>query len=721
MSNIHYYEEEKVDIYEYPAPKPRVQKKPDELIPGELNITLGGDLHANPFKLLYTLIREGAVTGISKENYEELFKITQIPPADLTQADWLRYSAILEKMKIDPACKIKITSPGDGVCDRFTGDHFTFKLKEILNEKNPEHKKLEIEEIYGNHDYAFLQWYYNVKKKLVDKKDNPYEFVSTLLPGQERSLHSLCIQLQRGIITIEELDQWVSHYMKHLRLFTLQRGVDAHGEDRLVLKSHTSAGIVTLSQIGHGFASDEKIDIDSSNITADTLQRGYNSAHELLNGPDPDLKILGKLLQRTAVDTATGYVQLAFKKTQEKNKNEAIFWVRQLEKNHPEVYKSWLETLEGNYYKAMLNTAEFNSNVTPSKNIPEDSNTLDINNFIACPFYNLMYNRDLPDPKNDPQPTTILEKTDSEEKHILCFEHGHWGTNKKAGDEPEHVINMDNNLLGKPCSPSIPLNDNSILFLTNKITSMNDNFDQLHISQNEQDESKIDWQFQKKGKERIITGTLPKDSGILDSFNSYNACKKKQEKSAYYQQILQALFDYNPSLSPLSPKDTYAVSYSYDQSLFHHFFAEALSEQATQFEEKAKQLENRMIFSDKPAAEAARALSKTLSENANEIKKSHKENKNLSKQDFKTIKDHCILTLDNAKKPESPLSQHREFGPMLRTATNVVLGMFYLATGGLVFGALHTMGMHSFFDTKAKTDSCTKTEEAVKHLTALGM
>lgn len=218
IENTVKFPSEKADIKFYPN---EIRNDPS------LTITLG-DMHGNTMKLLWILVREGAII-MKKEDFNDLWEIynailfeTQDPNRkELIEFDkkFLKnFTEILEKTTVNSGSKIRLL--GDILADRGENDYLTLKVLEKLQKGG-----VKPEIIFSNHDAYLLSNY----KKPISPSDkvpiiptDPLE-IGTQTTGtewiffnphdQQHSMVSLYAYIKLGLIQQKEVQELVETYI----------------------------------------------------------------------------------------------------------------------------------------------------------------------------------------------------------------------------------------------------------------------------------------------------------------------------------------------------------------------------------------------------------------------------------------------------------------------------------------------------------------------------
>jgi hypothetical protein len=112
-----------VDLYKYPELTGYLLRDTND------QITVG-DLHANPIKLVYSLLRHGVVT-LDAKNYTALTELYEAAKP-LTAEQLVAYRKILAAMHLHPEAKGRILLIGDELADRGQNDLLMLLLFERM-------------------------------------------------------------------------------------------------------------------------------------------------------------------------------------------------------------------------------------------------------------------------------------------------------------------------------------------------------------------------------------------------------------------------------------------------------------------------------------------------------------------------------------------------------------------------------------------------------------
>lgn len=211
-----------------------------------------GDLHGNPMLMLFPLIKEGAITGISKEDYQKLWafyealgddKLYDIaPPITDAQKEAINgpIRGFLDIIKKADFSNLNyLTLIGDILGDRGNNDFLMLQLLKILKDKGVEidYKKSGI--TFSNHDAWFISIF------PLDPHDPASmakidQALDMFKGGQDSSLVNLLKSIKAGAISVEEVNELVKEvYLPSLKLFDYGFAEDG----RPILNNHAPIGL----------------------------------------------------------------------------------------------------------------------------------------------------------------------------------------------------------------------------------------------------------------------------------------------------------------------------------------------------------------------------------------------------------------------------------------------------------------------------------------------
>ncbi|WP_367608165.1 Dot/Icm T4SS effector Wip [Legionella sp. W05-934-2] len=174
---------EQVDIYQLPKVDDTYSKDNSE-------VTIG-DLHGNAMKLMFMLVKHGAVKGISNGDYQKLVEIYSKSYDKLTQQDLKEFNQLLDKLTFNPAIGIRLI--GDELADRGSNDYFTLKILQKLRQNN-----VPVEITISNHSVEFVE--------ACEKfKENKHLKPPMLQYGHASSLYDLQALIEKKLVSSEEI------------------------------------------------------------------------------------------------------------------------------------------------------------------------------------------------------------------------------------------------------------------------------------------------------------------------------------------------------------------------------------------------------------------------------------------------------------------------------------------------------------------------------------
>lgn len=222
------YIEENVDIYKMPAVHQVLKGMHGDEI-------LIGDLHANPLKLIYFLIRHGVVSGLTADEYLDLVTICTKRGEDITEADLTYYKLLLNGLAYK--ADVCVNLGGDNAADRHKGPAEIFIM--LLIKELHEHDVL-VKNYISNHD---AEWIEVCELGLVgDDLQAP-----RLSAKDSRSIRETDILLKKGLVTKEELlALYNDHYKMTLRV--AGRFIDTSFDDDplIYVVTHAAVDIDTI-------------------------------------------------------------------------------------------------------------------------------------------------------------------------------------------------------------------------------------------------------------------------------------------------------------------------------------------------------------------------------------------------------------------------------------------------------------------------------------------
>lgn len=245
---------EQVDIYQPPSIRHQT--------PHCTSITIG-DLHANPIKLLFTLIREGACY-LSANNYQNLVDIYLKSDRLFQTSHWEApikkhllsimndYTNLIEKITVaDQLVHIRLL--GDELADRGCNDWFILVMLNHLRRKN-----LKLTSILSNHVAEFIEAVEHYTSRVQSNASNPlgskqdFLYGTTIAPtgGLKQSLVHLSALLSNQCITFAQIyNLYHDVYTKILCLVDFELS-----KEGLYIFSHAPIGIKVIYQLASKMA-----------------------------------------------------------------------------------------------------------------------------------------------------------------------------------------------------------------------------------------------------------------------------------------------------------------------------------------------------------------------------------------------------------------------------------------------------------------------------------
>ncbi|MDF1655127.1 MAG: hypothetical protein P1U34_08455 [Coxiellaceae bacterium] len=196
-----------------------------------------GDMHGNAMLLIFTLIAEGAL-NVSREQFNELWRIYDKPVADLELDDLARFITILNGITANKdSCGLSFI--GDMLADRGANDWFTLKVIEALDAK-----KVPFEIVFSNHDAGFVQY--------MNGRDVTHSPRTSL-----ENLHKLLADRSSGVNVGDVKAIYNNVYLKHLKALSYR--LDESQDPPIVLRTHAPVGLDTVKGVAAelGVAYDE--------------------------------------------------------------------------------------------------------------------------------------------------------------------------------------------------------------------------------------------------------------------------------------------------------------------------------------------------------------------------------------------------------------------------------------------------------------------------------
>lgn len=233
-----------------------------------------GDLHANPVKLLYSLLRHGVVT-LPKADYDAFVNLYKAACENrvLTPELLASYRAILSRVSLVPGAAGKVTLIGDETSDRGPNDLLILELLGRMQELD-----INYEVLLSNHGVEFVESYETARG-----------FGNSLLMPQHRiSMLGLHESITSGLVTAEEVKALIERaYKPSLKLLSY---VVSDDSKEINIFSHAGIGWQSLEGLCrhlevpylHDTVAELAATIDRINAAFAT-KRDLNQVHTLYN------------------------------------------------------------------------------------------------------------------------------------------------------------------------------------------------------------------------------------------------------------------------------------------------------------------------------------------------------------------------------------------------------------------------------------------------------
>ena len=235
------------------------------------HVTLG-DLHANAIYLIYFLIKEGAISGISNAQYNELFEIYKKNVDNISDIDIKKFNEIINKSEVNP--QVIPILIGDLLADRGQNDYWVIVILRHLLTNNPQTRI-----VFSNHDAEFVMRYENVlqKKDIVffagaETDDNVFGNAIAVFNDQARSINNMYILLKAELIDINEINSFMKIYKQSVKIIDYTTNQD--DPDTIILYSHAPAGLKTIKSLA------ELMNIQYNDETIQTLTKTIDDINE---------------------------------------------------------------------------------------------------------------------------------------------------------------------------------------------------------------------------------------------------------------------------------------------------------------------------------------------------------------------------------------------------------------------------------------------------------
>lgn len=209
-----------------------------ELIPELEQVTIG-DMHGNALKFLWILL-ENEVIKMDDEYFKQIAEIYKKDVDSLEQSDLETFNNII-KNKITIHNKSFIRLLGDEFADRGKNDYFTIKLIERLA------SEVSFEFICSNHGIQFIKVY-----------ENNFETFSNDLGYQAKSLIHLGKLVEKKLVSVEEIDNFVKkYYYPNMRMISYSL---SDNNATISIYSHAMIGVNTIKSLAELFKVEYKDD-----------------------------------------------------------------------------------------------------------------------------------------------------------------------------------------------------------------------------------------------------------------------------------------------------------------------------------------------------------------------------------------------------------------------------------------------------------------------------
>ncbi|MHB1949565.1 MAG: hypothetical protein ACYCQI_15810 [Gammaproteobacteria bacterium] len=233
-------------------PFPCVEMKPDPR--NQLTI---GDLHGNALKFIHFLVFQNVLV-LSREDYQKIVTIYNLPPDEITKKIIDKFSDILKRSTINPVGLIRLI--GDELADRGNNDIWTLKILEVLVDK-----KVPIEILFSNHTAEFLNY-------SIPGAD--LSCATDVLDEQFRSLQNLARLILQRKITSDAIQALADKYHTPLLKLLSYSVDDVAKPPILTLYAHAAVGLETVKALADFY----QIKYDDANLV--TLCRTIDNINE---------------------------------------------------------------------------------------------------------------------------------------------------------------------------------------------------------------------------------------------------------------------------------------------------------------------------------------------------------------------------------------------------------------------------------------------------------
>lgn len=199
-----------------------------------------GDLHGNALKLIFTLIKHGVMTNLTKQHYCSLLSLLSVrsafKPESFDKAALCEFNSIINQATCKKGAMIRLV--GDILADRGPCDYFMLKLLDKLVKSG-----VNLEILISNHDYEFIAGC----EKCYLEKPTPAKITYELSSTFVRSLCNLNTLFEKEIVTFDEIWQlYQAAYLPNLK--ALSYSLD-EAKNELTIYTHAPNDLATVQNI----------------------------------------------------------------------------------------------------------------------------------------------------------------------------------------------------------------------------------------------------------------------------------------------------------------------------------------------------------------------------------------------------------------------------------------------------------------------------------------
>lgn len=223
---------EQVDIYQLPT---RIVSHAKNA-----KVTLG-DLHGNAIKLLFWLIQQGVVSGITAKQYELLVILYRSRSLYLSRECLLVFEEILDAASIKPAVALRLL--GDELADRGGNDYFTLKILEKLIGHG-----VSVEILLSNHGYEFVEAY-ETDNGFQSNRMPSHSIYSFFRKNLTNSMHAFSVLCDDKVISAQTIEQLINKTYKPILKF-ISYDLSDNG-DAITLYSHARIDCATIKDVAN--------------------------------------------------------------------------------------------------------------------------------------------------------------------------------------------------------------------------------------------------------------------------------------------------------------------------------------------------------------------------------------------------------------------------------------------------------------------------------------